>query len=169
MLTNQYYPNSTVSPNSLYYEVLELSLTELETKKLIKLCWLPDGIVKEELLELLVPKNGQVQDIIPLLQKKLDVAEEKVQGIRFYESHVGKFHKELDLSFNVAGIQEYTSLFVERIPEEELDMTEEDRFISAFHFQKEPIKVHSQGIPFKFVIKPVCTLPEAYSLNSCNT
>lgn len=156
MLTNQYYANSTVSSNSLFYEVLELSLTELETKKIIKLCWLPDGIAKEESLELLVPKNGQVQDIIPLLQKKLDVAEEKMQGIRFYESHLGKFIKELDLSFNVAGIQDYMSLFAERIPEEELDMTEEDRFISAFHFQKEPSKAHNQGIPFKFVVKPVC-------------
>lgn len=160
MLTNQYYANSTVSSNSLFYEVLELSLTELETKKLIKLCWLPDGIAKEEFLELLVSKNGQVQDIIPLLQKKLDLAEEKMQGIRFYESHVGKFHKELEPSFSVAGIQEYMSLFAERTPEEELDMAEEDRFIYAFHFQKEPSKAHSQGIPFKFVVKPVCTLPK---------
>lgn len=166
MLTNQYYANSTISANSLFYEVLELSLTELETKKLIKLCWLPEGIAKEEFLELLVPKNGQVQDIIPLLQKKLDIAEEKVQGIRFYESHVGKFHKELDPSFNVAGIQEYMSLFAEKIPEEELDMAEEDRFIYAFHFQKEPSKAHSQGIPFKFVVKPVCVPSEVRHLNS---
>lgn len=156
MLTNQYYANSTISSNSLFYEVLELSLTELETKKLIKLCWLPDGIAKEEFLELLVPKNGQVQDIIPLLQKKLDLTEEQIQGIRFYESHVGKFQKELEFSFNVAGIQEYLSLFAERTPEEELDMAEDDRFIYAFHFQKEPSKAHSQGIPFKFVVKPVC-------------
>lgn len=157
MLTNQYYPNSTVSSNSLFYEVLELSLTELETKKLIKLCWLPEGISKEEALELLVPKNGQVQDIIPLLQKKLDLDNEKIQGIRFYESHLGKFQKELEPNFNVVGIQEYMTLFAERIPDEELEMGEEDRFITAFHFHKEPSKSHNQGIPFKFVVKNVCT------------
>ncbi|KAH8146865.1 uncharacterized protein LAJ45_09239 [Morchella importuna] len=153
MLVNQYYANSTLSPNSLFYEVLELSLTELETKKVVKLMWLPEGISKEEQLEVLVPKSGQVQDIIPLLQQKLALDEEKVQGIRFYESHLGKFQKELPPHFNVAGIQEYMTLFAERIPEEENEMTDDDRFIYAFHFHKEPSKCHNSGIPFKFVIK----------------
>lgn len=163
MLVNQYYANSTLSPNSLFYEVLELSLTELETKKVVKLMWLPEGISKEEQLEVLVPKSGQVQDIIPLLQQKLALDEEKVQGIRFYESHLGKFQKELALHFSVAGIQEYMTLFAERIPEEENEMTDDDRFIYAFHFHKEPSKCHNSGIPFKFVIKNVCTRPSQAS------
>jgi len=45
------------------------------------------------------------------------------------------------------------SLLVERIPDEEQDMDEVDRYIYAFHFQKEPSKTHSFGIPFKFVVK----------------
>jgi len=58
MLTTTYYSNTTISPNSLFYEVLELSLTELETMKTLQLYWLAEGIVKEEEVEILVPKNG---------------------------------------------------------------------------------------------------------------
>lgn len=156
MLTNTYYSNTTISANSLFYEILELSLTELETMKNLKLFWLPEGIVREELVEILVPKNGQIQDIAAILQKKLELDEETTQKLRFYESHTGRFHKELEPTFSVAGIQEYNmSLLVERIPEEEQDMDEADRYIYAFHFQKEPSKTHSFGIPFKFVVKQV--------------
>jgi ubiquitin carboxyl-terminal hydrolase 7 len=155
MLANNYYSNTTISANSLFYEILELSLTELETMKNLKLLWLPEGIVKEELVDILVPKNGQIQDIAAILQKKLELDEETAQKLRFYESHAGKFHKELEPTFNVAGIQEYMSLLVERIPEEEQDMGDGDRYIHAFHFQKEPSKTHSFGIPFKFVVKQV--------------
>lgn len=38
---------SNISPDSLYYEVLELSLSELETKKIVKIIMLSDGITKE--------------------------------------------------------------------------------------------------------------------------
>ncbi|CAZ81196.1 unnamed protein product [Tuber melanosporum] len=153
MLTTTYYSNTTISPNSLCYEVLELSLTELETMKTLKLYWLPEGIVKEEQVEILVPKNGQVQDIAAILQKKLELDDETGSKLRFYESHLGKFYKELEPTFGVAGIQDYMSLLVERKPNEELEMEEGDRFIYAFHFHKEPSKAHAFGIPFKFVVK----------------
>lgn len=52
----------------------------------------------------------------------------------------------------MSSITEFTVLYVERIPEEELNATEHDRFIYCFHFDKEPSKPH--GIPFKFIVKP---------------
>src|SRR5579862_2785107 len=42
---NQY--SNTQLSNQLYFEVLELSLSELETKKNIKIIWLSEGITKE--------------------------------------------------------------------------------------------------------------------------
>jgi ubiquitin carboxyl-terminal hydrolase 7 len=43
--------SSTVNPSqrgdAFYFEVLEMSLAELDTKKSIKLTWLSEGITKE--------------------------------------------------------------------------------------------------------------------------
>lgn len=49
ILTSQYSPYgySAHRPDALYYEVLETSLSEYETKKIIKVTWLPEGISKE--------------------------------------------------------------------------------------------------------------------------
>lgn len=49
ILTTQYsaYGNSGQRSDALYYEVLETSLSEYETKKIIKITWLPEGIIKE--------------------------------------------------------------------------------------------------------------------------
>ena len=33
--------------DALYYEVLEMSLSDYESKKCLKVTWLPDGITKE--------------------------------------------------------------------------------------------------------------------------
>lgn len=49
ILTSQYsaYGYAAHRPDALYYEILETSLSEYETKKIIKVTWLPDGISKE--------------------------------------------------------------------------------------------------------------------------
>ena len=41
------YGYANQSQDSLYYEVLEMSLTDLEQRKIIKIVWLSDGIQKE--------------------------------------------------------------------------------------------------------------------------
>lgn len=41
------YANSNQRPDALYYEILEMSLSELETKRNIRVNWLPQGVVKE--------------------------------------------------------------------------------------------------------------------------
>lgn len=49
ILTGQYgtYGYTTQRSDALYYEILEMSLSEYETKKLLKVTWLPEGITKE--------------------------------------------------------------------------------------------------------------------------
>jgi ubiquitin carboxyl-terminal hydrolase 7 len=41
------YGSATQRPDALYYEVLEVSMSELETRKSLKVTWLPDGLNKE--------------------------------------------------------------------------------------------------------------------------
>ena len=138
--------------DALFFEILETSLADYETKKIMKVSWLSEGINKEDVLEILVPKNGIIADLISGIARKLDLDEPASRLIRVYEVHSGKIHKELLEDFNVVGVNEFTTLYAEKIPEEELNATEEDRAIYCYHFDKEPNKPH--GVPFKFFLKP---------------
>jgi len=131
-----------------------MSLAELETKKPLRFVWLPEGISKEEQAEALVPKNGHISDVIPYVMKRFSVPEQSGNRIRFFSAHSGKFHKDIPLNYGVVGFQDYTTLYCELVPEEEVDCNlEVCRIIEAFHFQKEPSKTHNAGVPFKFVVK----------------
>ncbi|KAL1970798.1 hypothetical protein VTN77DRAFT_2632 [Rasamsonia byssochlamydoides] len=153
ILNGQYgtYGYSMHRSDALYYEVLETSLSEYETKKSLKVTWLPEGITKEQVFEVLVPRTGTVGDLLAGLQKKANLDDDTIQDVRVYEAHSGKIYKELSSNFNIAGVNEFVTLYAEKIPEEEATMQEGDRVINAFNFDREPSKPH--GIPFKFVVK----------------
>ncbi|KAF2090688.1 cysteine proteinase [Saccharata proteae CBS 121410] len=140
-------------PDSLYYEVLEFSLSDLENMKNVKLSWLPEGVTKEEPYEILVAKNAVVDDVIKSLQKKVGFDDETASKLRVYEVHSGRWQKTLPRETNVLSINDYMNVFVEKIPEDEATIDEEagDVLVSCFHFDKEPGKTH--GIPFLFVAK----------------
>jgi ubiquitin carboxyl-terminal hydrolase 7 len=113
----------------------------------------PGSFSRQELFDVLVPKNGNVADLIAGLIRKAKLEDENIKGpIRMYETHNGKVYKELPRDYGVISITENVTLIAERIPEEEIDANP-SHFINAFHFQNEPNKPHS--IPFRFMIKPV--------------
>ncbi|KAJ5947605.1 Ubiquitin carboxyl-terminal hydrolase 21 [Penicillium verhagenii] len=138
--------------DALYYEVLDMSLSDYETKKCFKVTMLTEGITKEETVEILVGRNGNVAELLEALQQKSKLDDEAFQNMRLFEAHGGKFYKELREDFNVASINEYSTLYAERVPAEELNMEGEDRLINAYNFDREPSRPH--GVPFKFVVKP---------------
>ncbi|KAF2235914.1 ubiquitin carboxyl-terminal hydrolase 21 [Viridothelium virens] len=71
------YSTQNQSTDRLYFEVLELSLAEIETRRPIKVTWLSDGIQKEEQLDLLVPKQGTVHDLILHLQTRVNAGPDR--------------------------------------------------------------------------------------------
>ncbi|KAM7219944.1 ubiquitin carboxyl-terminal hydrolase [Rhypophila decipiens] len=143
--------NMNQRTNALFFEVLDMSLAELDTKKSIKVILLSEGITKEEQFDILVAKNGQVEDLIAGLIKKAKIASEEEGGrLRIYETNSHKFFRELARDYPVISINDYTTVVAERIPEEELEATESAQYISAFHFQGEPNRAH--GMPFRFLI-----------------
>lgn len=88
------------------------------------------------------------------MKAKLD--DDAIKTIRLYEAMNGKFAKELRPEDSIVSVTDYGSVYAEQIPAEELNMDADDRVISAFNFEKEPTRPH--GIPFKFVVKPVCSI-----------
>ncbi|PGH35753.1 ubiquitin carboxyl-terminal hydrolase 7 [[Emmonsia] crescens] len=154
ILTSQYSPYgySAHRPDALYYEVLETSLSEYETKKIIKVTWLPEGISKEQPFDILVAKNGNIGDLLLSFQKRANLDDETFQNLRVYEVYGGKVYKELSENYSILSLTDYVTLYIERIPQEELDMQEGEFKIDCFNFDKEPNKPH--GVPFRFVVKP---------------
>lgn len=163
--------NMNQRSDELFFEVLDMSLAELDTKKSIKLTLLSEGITKEvsgdqgcerrqhpglthdqEQFDILVTKSGQVEDLIENLIKKAKLPSEEEAGrIRIYETSNHKFFRELERNYPVISINDYTSVIAERMPPEDAEVQDPTHFISVFHFQGEPSRPH--GIPFRFLLK----------------
>jgi len=142
--------NSSLRPDAFFFEVLDMSLDELDTKKSIKVTWVSEGITKEDQFDLLVPKTGNMEDLIQALIKKAKIADEAEGGrIRIYEASSNRFYREPTRDHPVLNLNEYTQIFAERIPKEEEDCNPSD-LISVFHFQNEVSRMH--GIPFRFLM-----------------
>lgn len=146
-----------------------MTLAELDTNKNIKITWLSEGITKEVSescartricagnltgrqtpLDVFVSKAGTTEDLIQVLVRKAGIPSEAEGGrIRVYETSSHRFHRELGRGFSVLNINEYSTLYAERIPKQELD-AEENHLIQVFHFHSEPSRVH--GVPFRFLL-----------------
>ncbi|KAI9047228.1 hypothetical protein LZ554_008682 [Drepanopeziza brunnea f. sp. 'monogermtubi'] len=147
------YSNNNQRNDSLFFEILDMSLSELDTKRSVKIAWISEGITKTDVYDLLVPKNGTIEDLATALVKKAEIEDEAKGGpIRFWEVHSNKIHKELNRESGVVSINEYANVIAERIPEDDVDADETSEFMMAFHFQAEPNKTH--GVPFKFRLIP---------------
>ena len=141
------------SPDQLYYEVLEMSLSDLEQRKPVRVIWLTEGITKEEPIDLLIHKQSQFTEVLSTLQKRLSLPDEILDQIRFYEAHGNKVYKLLPPSHSIIALNEFMTVYGERIPEEEAELDKEtgDRLIYCFQFEKDPSKNH--GVPFIFLMK----------------
>ncbi|ODA78381.1 hypothetical protein RJ55_05762 [Drechmeria coniospora] len=143
--------SSTQRNDAFFFEVLEMSLAELDTKKSVKVVWLAEGITKEELFDLLVPKTGNLEHVVQALVKKAQIPDEAEGGpIRIYEASTNRFYREPPRDGPVLNLNDYTQLYAERIPKDELG-ADDNSFVHVFHFQGELNRSH--GIPFKFLLQ----------------
>jgi ubiquitin carboxyl-terminal hydrolase 7 len=144
-----YHSTSLQRNDALLYEVLDLSLKEMEQRKAIKVTWLPEGLINEVEHTLMIPRSGHISDLLEALQKKANISDEVMARVHVYEAHNSRFYKDLPPDYQIMGIGEYFAVYAALLPD--LDTGKK---ISVFHFDKEPSKVHS--IPFQFPLKEVC-------------
>ncbi|KAB2578221.1 putative ubiquitin c-terminal hydrolase protein [Lasiodiplodia theobromae] len=139
--------------DALYYEILEYSLSEMDQMKSFRVSWLPEGVIKEEQYDILVAKNGTMDDLIKGLQKKAGFDDATAAKVRLYDGSSNRFKQEIPREKGALSIHEFATLYAEKIPEEEstIDSEAGDSIITCFHFDKEPSKPH--GIPFVFAVK----------------
>jgi ubiquitin carboxyl-terminal hydrolase 7 len=144
--TYNYSTSANQRSDAMFYEVLDMSLKELELRKSIKVMWLPEGLSKEEEYTLMLPKNALVSDLLEALQKKANISDETMQKVRVYEAHMHRYHKSLPLDYSIMSLYDYMQIVVAPFPEDE-----SPKRISVFHYDKEPSKPH--GMPFPFSLK----------------
>ncbi|KAI1342225.1 hypothetical protein F5Y15DRAFT_406316 [Xylariaceae sp. FL0016] len=146
---NNFSQQNMVRPDALFFEILDMTLAQYSTMKTVKVTLLSEA--KDTTYDVLVSKQGHVEDLVQALAKVAKIKDEREGGrIRIYETQRRKHHRDLPPNYPVISINDYTDVVAERVPEEELDADERD-FIKVVHFYNEPTRLH--GVPFKFLLK----------------
>ena len=137
--------------DQLMYEVLEMSLREFESKKLIKVSYLPEGITKEVAVEVLIPKTGNVGDALQAIRAKLQFAQDSTKQLVLYETSNHKYQRELPMTYPVISMNDFATYYVEECRPVDQRTSEDDRLVTVVHFQKDVQRTH--GIPFRLWLK----------------
>ncbi|KAI8081535.1 uncharacterized protein BX664DRAFT_340645 [Halteromyces radiatus] len=147
---SNYHMESTLC--KLTYEVLDISLTELENNRLIKITWFSPTLSDGTYEEFLLPKQSRISDILHQLEAR-NAKFKSNQGtrqVRVFEAINHRFHREFGMTDPISTISETGQLYAEEIPDEELLKGEEDVLTTVYHYQRDISRTHS--VPFKFLI-----------------
>jgi len=153
-LSEMVQPNYQTSPTSvIFYELLDISLQELETKKTVKITWMGIHNKEESNHSFLMNKTSSFLDVADTLMKTIKLAPTGGTGrVRVFDIINGKKMKIYSTGETIRDIQA-TDLYAEEIPVDEQNWDEAvDKIINCFHFQKDVPRTH--GVPFRFVLRP---------------
>ncbi|KAF0557253.1 putative ubiquitin-specific processing protease 21 [Gigaspora margarita] len=144
------YQSLPASANILYYEILDFSIVELETKKFLKILWIGATLKEMNVINVLLPKNSIIDDVFREILLNLSLPE-LTNRVRLFEVTNCKNLKEYKSNDSIDNIQEDATLYAEEITQDEAERDINDKVVQVYHFTKRPSCTH--GIPFKFVIK----------------
>jgi ubiquitin carboxyl-terminal hydrolase 7 len=141
----------------LYYEELDLSIIEYETKRQLKVAWHNQKTEEVKIHSLLMPKESLIQDIFVRLQSMvtLETANKKM---RLMETWNNKVQKVYSPNEPVASINEYTMhsanpLRCEEIADEELSAdSKSTQEVYVTHFYRNPPLTPFHGAPFIMIV-----------------
>ncbi|KAL1922777.1 uncharacterized protein VTP21DRAFT_9153 [Calcarisporiella thermophila] len=140
--------------NVLYYEVLEISILELESKRMVSVVWTGKNLKEETTVDVVVEKAGIIADLVREVKTKLNSEEltsmAEVRVVHVEKCRVRRVFSPLD---PIADIPDNALIYVEEILPEELEAMQDDnyRLIEVVHFNKDPQHLH--GLPFQFLLR----------------
>ncbi|KAL8284094.1 hypothetical protein RQP46_004843 [Phenoliferia psychrophenolica] len=140
--------------NLLYYELLDVSIIELETKKSLKIVWVGATNKEDGTHSFLLPKNTSMSEVAEShLRKVVKLSPDGSGQIRIFEVANGRLQKPFSGQELVREVNDSTELYAEEIAVDEVEADEDKvRIVPVYHFSKEPTRAH--GVPFRFVLKP---------------
>ncbi|VAI14671.1 unnamed protein product [Triticum turgidum subsp. durum] len=122
----------------LYYEVLDIPLPELQCLKTLKVAF--HHATKDEVVihSIRLSKNSTISDVITDLKTKVELSNPDAE-LRLLEVFYHKIYKIFPPHEKIENINDqYWTLRAEEIPEEEKNLTAQDRLIHVYHFMKDP-------------------------------
>jgi ubiquitin carboxyl-terminal hydrolase 7 len=156
LLQNAYTTGVAQKPR-FYYEKLDVSLEEIESKCSVTVTVCTPTLKDLQIVDVLLPKDSGIADLLSALVAKgvQFQSQTGTRNVRIFNEIDGKFDKEFNdkLWREAVSTRPVVKVYAEEIPEEEADMDDNDVFIGVFHFQRTPNRTHS--VPFKFVLKEV--------------
>lgn len=155
-LAEMIQPTYTQTPtNVLFYETLDVTLTELETKKTVKVTWMGLHNKEEGAHTFLMAKTAPLHDVVDLLMQNVKLTKDGTRKIRLLEiQSQGKtcrpFTGQEVIKDIVPAVLD--DLYAEEVSADELNVQENEKVVTCYHFFKDPNKPH--GVPFRFVLRP---------------
>ncbi|KAI8150412.1 cysteine proteinase [Fennellomyces sp. T-0311] len=147
--------------HKLFYEVLDIKLSELESKRQVKVTLCTPTLKDLQTTTIWVSKQARISELL----RELDLVKDQdnksnkflsVNGtrrVRVFEAIGNRFQREFLGTDALAQLSENPTaqLYVEEIPQEELEMGDDDIFVRVFHYQRDTSRTHS--VPFKFLVR----------------
>ncbi|KAF7489071.1 Ubiquitin carboxyl-terminal hydrolase 7 [Sarcoptes scabiei] len=136
----------------IYYQLLTISIHELENKRSFK-CTYVNCKLKEEEMELYPNSNGTVKDLIDEAKKQIEFNESSTNELRLLEvvnckiNHLIPNDTILEC-LNPTGTKFYR---IEEIPNDQIHLESNEFLLPIAHFQKECY--HTFGVPFILKVK----------------
>lgn len=171
MLVGNVVPKSYSSFTPLFeYEILNIPLRELETMKSIKVHWLTSGYIHYQLLDILIPETGTIQDLIDKIQHKIGFDSKLKESCMVWANANFKFYQILYPEIQVSSLDNSLTIFAAILPEETVTLekqftieeedqlddngnkTDHEKLVPVIQFNKDPVRQH--GISFVFKLIP---------------
>lgn len=140
-------------PRKIYYQQLNIRVSELENKRQFKCTWVNSKLKEEKELVLYPSKNGTVADLLEEAKKQVELSENGSGRLRLLEIISYKIFsvQREDVQLDSLGNAGTKTLRVEEIPKDELDLADDELLIPVAHFHKEVFSTF--GVPFLLKIK----------------
>ncbi|EFA82639.1 meprin and TRAF domain-containing protein [Heterostelium album PN500] len=144
------------STDQLYFEVLNIPVSECESKRNFKVNWLKPNYEYEK-VSIWVPKIGDVSDIkktfVDIIAETMpDIPAMNVDKLKLLEIRSHRVDRELKDEF-IAQIMDNINLKIEAISEEELNRSPTDKLVQVVHFSNDSGFTSYHSIPFLLIIK----------------
>lgn len=141
------------SASLLYYERLDVSIVELETKRSVRVVWMGAHNTEDPTQHpLLLPKTASVHELAEQLSHLVPLSPNGTRRIRIFETVAqGKQQHELGPSELVGTLPDNAELFAEEVWADELAPDSDTRLVTVCHFYRDIMRTH--GVPFRFVLR----------------
>ncbi|KAI9259633.1 hypothetical protein BDA99DRAFT_513772 [Phascolomyces articulosus] len=160
MLHTPYTPRGHIKYR-LFYEILDIKLSELESKRQVKVTLCTPTLKDGESTVIWVSKQARISDLLREVGVVKDqetksnkfLSANGTRRVRVVEAIGNRFHREFLGTDALVALSENPTaqLYVEEIPQEELEMGDDDIFVPVFHYQRDTSRTHS--VPFKFLVR----------------